>query len=132
MFFKPDTEKTMTDIREKRAYDPVDATDGFRVYVDCLWPRGLSHATFHYDLWDKEVAPSTELREWYHASPADRWEEFARRYRAELDANPALPDFMAQIKGHPVVTLLFSSREPQRNNATVLRAYLLAALNHDK
>lgn len=90
--------------------------------------RGLSHATFHYDEWDKDVAPSTELREWYHADPAGRWDEFARRYRAELDANPAAKSLAVQIKDKPTVTLLFSSRELDHNNATVLRAWLLSAL----
>ena len=61
----------------KRAYDPESPSDGFRVYIDRLWPRGLSHATFHYDLWDKDIAPSTELREWFHADPLDRWDEFS-------------------------------------------------------
>ncbi|MDE6368258.1 MAG: DUF488 family protein, partial [Muribaculaceae bacterium] len=75
-------------IKIKRAYDPVSNEDGFRVYVDRLWPRGLSHETFHYDLWDKEISPSTELREWFHQDPDNRWDEFKKRYLDELKANP--------------------------------------------
>ena len=56
----------MTQYQLKRAYEPASPEDGFRVYIDRLWPRGLSHETFHYDLWDKDIAPSTELREWFH------------------------------------------------------------------
>ncbi len=68
----------------KRAYEPASSNDGFRIYVDRLWPRGLSHETFHYDLWDKEVAPSTELRQWFHENPTSEWSEFETRYKNEL------------------------------------------------
>ncbi|MDE6118000.1 MAG: DUF488 family protein, partial [Duncaniella sp.] len=70
----------MTEYRLKRAYDPSNPDDGFRVYIDRLWPRGLSHATFHYDWWDKAISPSAGLREWFHADAADRWDEFQVRY----------------------------------------------------
>lgn len=108
----------------KRAYDPDDPADGYRVYIDRLWPRGLSHATFRYDLWDKELAPSTELREWFHQAPDERWPEFERRYRAELLAGEAFARFKDEIAGHPVVTLLFSSRDRDKNNAVVVAAAL--------
>ena len=64
----------------KRAYEPSSPEDGFRIYVDRLWPRGLSHESFHYDLWDKEIAPSTELRQWFHENPGSEWTEFEERY----------------------------------------------------
>lgn len=111
----------------KRAYEPESPADGYRVYVDRLWPRGLSHATFHYDLWDKQIAPSTELREWFHADPANEWTEFERRYKAELSANPAFASLRDALAGKPVVTLLYSSHDTTHNNAVVLRQMLTAA-----
>ena len=108
----------------KRAYDPESPSDGFRVYIDRLWPRGLSHATFHYDLWDKDIAPSTELREWFHADPLDRWDEFSAKYRAELLANPAFATLRTTLASHPVVTLLYSSHDHVHNNAAVLLSAL--------
>ena len=108
----------------KRAYDPESADDGYRVYIDRLWPRGLSHETFRYDLWDKEIAPSTELREWFHADPENRWEEFETRYEAELDKNPAFGDLKSAIADKDRVTLLYSSRDHQHNNAVVVERLL--------
>ena len=109
----------------KRAYDPESPEDGFRVYVDRLWPRGLSHATFHYDLWEKDAAPSTELREWFHADPKNEWPEFEKRYLAELESNPALTTLRKAIADKPKTTLLYSSRDRTHNNAAVLRTALL-------
>lgn len=111
-------------IEIKRAYEPASAEDGFRIYIDRLWPRGLSHTTFHYDWWDKDVAPSTELREWFHANPQNDWAEFERRYEQELKANPAFPALKAKIKAMPKVTLLYSSHDEAHNNAIVLRRML--------
>lgn len=104
----------------KRAYDPASPDDGFRVYIDRLWPRGLSHTTFRYDWWDKDIAPSTELREWFHANPSAEWPEFEKRYRQELLSNPALADLKKTISGKPQVTLLYSSRDREHNNAIVV------------
>ena len=109
-----------TEIAIKRAYEPQSDTDGWRVYVDRLWPRGLSHATFHYDYWDKEIAPSTELREWFHSDPDSRWDEFEKRYAAELENNPAFEALRKEIAGHKKVTLLYSSHDALHNNAVVL------------
>lgn len=117
------------DIEIKRAYEPSSAEDGYRIYVDRLWPRGLSHETFHYDEWDKEIAPSTELREWFHTDPDTRWEEFAIRYRAELQSNPAFDALRKTVAAHPKVTLLYSSHDPVHNNAVVLRSLLQSELS---
>lgn len=114
----------MPAILEKRAYDPESPADGFRVYVDRLWPRGLSHANFHYDLWEKEIAPSNDLRRWFHEDPQNRWPEFAARYREELKVCPAVKAFRGIIAEKPVVTLLYSSHDPERNNAVVLKDFL--------
>lgn len=110
----------------KRAYDAAAAADGFRIYIDRLWPRGLSHETFHYDLWDKDIAPSTELREWFHAAPEERWQEFARRYAAELKGSPAFAALLGAIASKPKVTLLYSSHDRAHNNAVVVAATLAA------
>ena len=109
-----------TDFKLKRAYDPQEDTDGFRVYIDKLWPRGLSHENFHYDLWDKDIAPSNELREWFHADPENRWPEFEKKYTAELEANPAWNALKQLLNTKPVVTLLYSSHDEQHNNAVVV------------
>lgn len=111
----------------KRAYEPASPDDGFRVYIDRLWPRGLSHETFHYDLWDKDIAPSTELREWFHSSPDTLWEEFAARYRDELKANSAYEALLQTIAGKPKVTLLYSSHDEVHNNAVVVERMLAEA-----
>lgn len=111
-------------ITTKRAYEPADAGDGYRVYVDRLWPRGLSHETFHYDLWDKQIAPSTELREWFHVNPAAEWTEFENRYRTELLANPAFSSLVTTLADKPRITLLYSSRDHEHNNALVLQSLL--------
>lgn len=109
------------EIKLKRAYDPASDGDGFRVYVDKIWPRGLSHETFHYDLWEKGIAPSSQLREWFHEDMEGRWTEFERRYTDELRGNPEFAKFREALKGKDVVTLLFSSHDRDHNNAVVLR-----------
>ncbi|MFI2705747.1 DUF488 domain-containing protein [Cellulosimicrobium composti] len=111
-------------VRTKRVHEPADDGDGFRVLVDRLWPRGVSKERAHVDLWLKDVAPSTELRQWFHHEER-LFDEFVERYRAELDANgdavARLRDVVAQ---HPVVTLLFGARDTEHNQAVVLRDYL--------
>ena len=115
----------MANIRLERVYDdPEGTTGGYRVFVDRLWPRGESKEKFHYDLWTKEIAPSTELREWYHADPATRWPEFERRYQSELAANPAATRLINDLKGKPEIVLLYSSRDPDHNNARILASWL--------
>ena len=110
----------MTVYKLKRAYEPESADDGFRVYIDRLWPRGLSHETFHYNLWDKDIAPSDELREWFHADPQGRWTEFERKYTAELKANPSFEFLRKLLETKPTVTLLYSSRDEEHNNAVIV------------
>lgn len=109
-------------VTTKRVYDPVSPSDGFRVLVDRLWPRGVSHERAELDLWLKEVAPSAELRTWYgHVD--ERFAEFTRRYRAELDANPAVAELRRVVSTHPVTTLLYGAKSPL-NEAAVLVDYL--------
>src|SRR3954462_9452812 len=96
-------------VRIKRIYDEPADSDGFRVLVDRLWPRGVSKERAALGRWAKEVAPSTELRNWFHAHP-DRFDEFAERYRAELGTNPAVAEMRELARSHDVVTLLYGVR----------------------
>lgn len=106
----------------KRVYDPPKPSDGFRVLVDRLWPRGLTKEKAALDLWAKGIAPSTELRQEFNHRP-EKFAEFRRHYRLELSKNPALPAFRREIK-RPKVTLLFGARDPKINHAVVLAEYL--------
>lgn len=110
----------MKKIQIKRAYEPAGPDDGFRIYIDRLWPRGLSHENFHYDLWDKDIAPSTQLREWFHQDPENRWPEFEKKYSIELRDNPAFEKLKSYIATKPTVTLLYSSHDEQHNNAVIV------------
>lgn len=114
----------MTVFKLKRAYEPETPDDGFRVYIDRLWPRGLSHETFHYNLWDKDIAPSTELREWFHADPVQRWNEFEQKYMEELKNSSSMEALAKLLETKPVVTLLYSSHDTEHNNAVVVYNYL--------
>jgi uncharacterized protein YeaO (DUF488 family) len=117
----------MTEIRLARVYDAPSPADGFRVLVDRLWPRGISKERLPLDLWATDVAPSAELRTWFHHDP-ERFEEFAARYRAELAAGSGLDALATVCKANPVVTLLFAAKDPAVNQAVVLREALLERL----
>ncbi|HEY4128500.1 MAG TPA: DUF488 family protein [Gammaproteobacteria bacterium] len=108
----------------KRIYDKPEKTDGCRILVDRLWPRGLSKQKAKVDHWLRDVAPSTRLRKWYGHDP-ERWTEFQRRYRAELKTEKdAVKKLKALLKQHKAATLLFSSKVEKLNNAVALKAYL--------
>lgn len=109
----------------KRAYAQPQESDGFRVLVDRLWPRGTSKAKAHIDAWVKDVAPSKDLRTWFAHIP-ERFPEFAERYVAELDANPEGIEQLRQAwAGSARVTLVFAAKDEAHNNAVVLRDYLV-------
>ncbi len=110
-------------IRVKRVYRAARVSDGKRILVDRLWPRGVSKDRARLDRWCREIAPSDVLRRWYHADP-DGWDAFEQRYRAELAAQPALVEELAALTATEVVTLLFGSKDEERNNATVLAEVL--------
>lgn len=110
-------------IHIKRVYEAPAPDDGFRVLVDRLWPRGMTRERARVDAWPKEVAPSTALRLWFRHDP-ERWEEFRRRYKAELTDNPALDDLRALLRGHKRVTLLYGAKVTDHNHAIVLREVL--------
>lgn len=109
-------------IRIKRAYEPTARTDGYRVLVDRLWPRGLTKEQLRLDAWHKELAPSDALRRWFAHDPK-RWGEFVRRYQEELRTTEAsaLLDDLAHRAAEGTVTLVYGARDEQHNNAVVLR-----------
>jgi uncharacterized protein YeaO (DUF488 family) len=107
----------------KRAYEKPSRTDGYRVLVERLWPRGLSKRSAKIDLWTKDLAPSTELRRWFGHDP-DKWREFKRRYFRELAGRPAAVESMSKVMRAGPVTFVFSTREPRFNNAVALKQYL--------
>lgn len=106
-------------MRIKRVYEPADSGDGCRVLVDRLWPRGVAKADAAIELWLKEVGPSTELRQWFGHEP-ERFDEFSRRYREELKHNPALAELRSLAAEHEVLTLVYSAKDEQHNQAVVL------------
>lgn len=79
----------MTQIKLKRIYEDPEPTDGYRIFVDRLWPRGMKKEAVHFDLWEKDITPSPELRGWFHQAPDERWNEFAALYRKELNGSEA-------------------------------------------
>jgi uncharacterized protein YeaO (DUF488 family) len=109
-------------IRTKRAYEPPGESDGYRVLVDRLWPRGVAREDLAIDGWHKEIAPSDGLRRWFNHDPA-RWPEFVERYRTELQAPGAaavLDDLARRAKTKPL-TLVYGARDGVHNNAAVVR-----------
>ncbi len=115
-------------VRIKRAYEPAADEDGYRALVDRLWPRGVSKDRAHLDTWMKDIAPSTELRRWFGHDPA-RWDEFERRYRAEL-AEPERRRLVAALADRATqgqVTLVYGARDTLHNEAVVLCAVVSAA-----
>lgn len=114
---------TETRIMLKRAYQPPHDDDGCRVLVDRIWPRGIKKADLTIDHWLKELAPSSELRKWF-GHRTDRWQEFQRRYRRELDDRPAEIDRLRALLHAGPVTLVYAARDEDHNNAVALRDYL--------
>jgi uncharacterized protein YeaO (DUF488 family) len=107
----------------KRVYEPPSPEDGRRILVDRLWPRGIAKAGGRIDHWIKEVAPSNELRKWYGHDPS-KWDEFRKRYFAELDRNAAGVETLIEAMGKGPVTFVYGSTERVINNAEALRLYL--------
>ena len=110
-------------IRVKRIYRAARVSDGKRVLVDRLWPRGMSKDRARLHSWCREIAPSDELQRWYHAHP-DQWEDFVDLYRHELTLKDDLTRDLATMAVDGVLTLLFAASAETRNNATVLRDHL--------
>ncbi len=112
-------------IRIKRAYEPPTHDDGTRILIDRLWPRGVKKENLALDQWAKELSPSTELRQWFGHDPA-RWQEFRRRYAAELRQRTDLLDPLRALARKGPITLVYSAHDEAHNNAVAMREFLLA------
>lgn len=110
-------------IRIKRIYEPASADDGFRVLVDRLWPRGISKERAAIDLWARELAPSTELRNWFHHDAAN-WDEFVARYRAELSGMAEEVAALQEQCAGRTTTLLYGAKDETHNQTVVLKSVL--------
>jgi uncharacterized protein YeaO (DUF488 family) len=110
-------------VNVKRIYEPAAEADGYRILVDRLWPRGIKKEDADIDLWLKEVAPSTELRTWFHSGKGT-FAEFKKKYLAELKENPALKELKSAAKEHKKVTLLYGSKDEEHNHALILKGKL--------
>lgn len=113
------------DIRIKRIYEDRSKDDGYRVLVDRLWPRGISKDGAHVDEWLKEIGPSNELRKWFGHEPP-KYAEFKKRYAKELHAQPDLLGHIRDLAKKQRVTLVYSAKDEEHNQAVVLREVLLA------
>jgi len=114
---------SMAVINIKRAYQPSEKSDGFRILVDRLWPRGIKKTDAYFDVWLKEIGPSTELRKWFNHEP-DKWEEFYKKYMIELRNSPALEELSEHLKKHKTVTLVYAAKDELHNQAIVLKEFL--------
>ena len=112
------------ELKLKRATEPPTKSDGARVLVDRLWPRGISKERLKLDEWLKQIAPSTALRKWFNHDPK-KWNGFRERYAKELDANPeAVKALQDLLREHGTVTLIFDARDTEHNEAVVLQQYM--------
>ncbi len=110
-------------IKLKRVYEHIEVTDGERILVDRLWPRGIRRSTSNIDIWVKNVAPSNELRKWFAHDPK-KWMGFKKRYKKELQGNRTLDKLIQIVQNADPVTFLYSAKDPKRNNAVVLLGVL--------
>ena len=110
-------------IRTKRIYEEPSGDDGARVLVDRLWPRGISKEKASLDRWEKDLAPSDDLRRWFGHDPA-KWEEFLRRYRAELEGKEEALARLRREANEGTVTLLYAAKDETHNNAVALKRYI--------
>lgn len=113
----------MSSIKIKRAYEPHEKSDGFRILVDRLWPRGIKKSDAHFDIWLKEIAPSNQLRKWFNHD-AEKWEEFKSKYATELEQSPALEELLALLQKHKAVTLVYAAKDAEHNQAVFLKEYV--------
>lgn len=110
-------------IKIRRVYEAPSPSDGVRILVDRLWPRGLKKEKAGIDEWMKELAPSSDLRNWFNHDPG-KWSEFRKRFRIELDLQKEAVDRLVSMSRKGTVTLLFGSKEERFNNAVALKEYL--------
>jgi uncharacterized protein YeaO (DUF488 family) len=112
-------------IKLKRAYETPSADDGFRVLVERLWPRGLKKTDARLDLWLKDAAPTPELRKWY-SHDVSKWDEFQKRYRAELEKNDGALEQIRQHDRDGIVTFVYAARDGEHSSAAILKAFIEA------
>jgi uncharacterized protein YeaO (DUF488 family) len=113
----------VTTIKIKRSYEPEEKTDGFRILVDRLWPRGIKKEDLHVDVWLKEIAPSAALRKWFNHD-VDKWKGFKSKYGTELLHSHAIDQVLELMKKHKAITLVYSSKDEQHNQAIVIKEFL--------
>lgn len=121
------THSPKINLQIKRIYDPSAHSDGYRVLVDRLWPRGISKETAHVDHWLKEIAPSHDLRTWFNHEPS-KWAVFQEKYRQELESQTHTLTQLLKDCPHPTLTLLFAAKDCDHNNAVVLKERLTEIL----
>ncbi len=118
------------DVRVKRVYEPAERSDGYRILIDRLWPRGISHDRAMLDAWEKDLAPSAELRTWFGHEPG-RFDEFRSRYIEELRGQRELLSELRRRARHGTVTLVFAARDTEHNDAVVLGEVIRRGLQRD-
>jgi len=110
-------------VKVKRIYEKLETSDGYRILVDRLWPRGIKKEIAQIDTWMKDVAPSTTLRKWFAHDP-EKWPDFVSRYKKELHGSMAFSELMTLVKKHKTVTLLFSASDEAHNQAVALKKFV--------
>lgn len=110
-------------VKLKRVYEPFEASDGYRVLVDRVWPRGLTKEEVHFDLWLKEIAPSAELRKWFNHEKS-KWADFQKKYSLEIKGTEAFKKLKDIIKEHKVVTLIYGAKNEENNQAVAIKSFL--------
>lgn len=113
----------MSRIMTKRIYESAETSDGFRVLVDRLWPRGVKKENAEIDIWLKEIAPSNELRKWFNHEP-QKWNEFQKRYARELKGTEVVKTLLDYARKNKKLTLLYSAKDEEHNQAVALQKYM--------
>lgn len=108
----------------KRIYAPYDSKDGVRVLVDTLWPRGIKKEMLKYDFWEKDIAPSTALRQWFHKDKIKNWDKFKTLYNQELEASNSIKDFAKRMEQYKTITLIYAAKDPDHNHVLILRSFM--------
>lgn len=122
--------KQVPQIKLKRVYDKPARTDGYRILVDRLWPRGLRKESSLLDEWLKELAPTDRLRNWFDHDP-DYWQQFKRKYKTELNHNPLLKDFVERMEGKEKITLLYATKYDHLTHALILKEVIEASFTDE-
>jgi uncharacterized protein YeaO (DUF488 family) len=115
-------------VKIKRVYEPFEKSDGYRILIDGLWPRGIKKENAQFDKWMKGIAPSTELRKWFNHEPG-KWKQFCEKYLIEIKNSSALNELSAEVDKHKTVTLLYAAKDEHFNNAVFIQRLLLQDTN---